>query len=235
MRAARVVIAWILLLAVVACGQKTRWDHTPREEHIVRSGETLYAIAWRYGTDPNELARWNKLDDQSLIYSGQVLRLTRPPGMAASSSRSTSSSSQSKGSSAPKQGLPPIPTEPPPKWFWPTDGKVAVEFGKRPGSGTGILIAGNQGQPVKAAANGRVVYSGGGLTGYGELIILKHNNTYLSAYGHNATLLVTEGDSVKKGQKIASMGEGPGREPRLHFEIRKNGEPVNPRQYLPAR
>jgi lipoprotein NlpD len=79
------------------------------------------------------------------------------------------------------------------------------------------------------------VYSGSGLTGYGELIILKHNNTYLSAYGHNASLLVAEGDSVKKGQRIASMGEGPGREPRLHFEIRKNGEPVNPRQYLPAR
>jgi lipoprotein NlpD len=146
-----------------------------------------------------------------------------------------SGSSSSQSSNAPSRGLPPIPTDPPPAWRWPTDGKVAVEFGKRPGSGTGILIAGELGQTIKAAANGRVVYSGGGLTGYGELIILKHNNTYLSAYGHNASLLVTEGDSVKKGQRIAKMGEGPGREPRLHFEIRKNGEPVNPRQYLPAR
>ena len=91
------------------------------------------------------------------------------------------------------------------------------------------------GQRVEAAADGRVVYSGGGLIGYGELIILKHNDTYLSAYGHNASLLVKEGESVKRGQRIATMGEGPGREPRLHFEIRKNGEPVNPRQYMPAR
>jgi lipoprotein NlpD len=233
MRLARVISALIILLMIVACGPKTRWDHTPREEHVVRSGETLYAIAWRYGTDPNELARWNNLSDRSLIYPGQVLRLTRPAGMPAASSNSGSSSSQS--SSASSRGLPPIPTDPPPPWRWPTDGAVAVEFGKRPGSGTGILIAGEEGQAVKAAANGRVVYSGGGLTGYGELIILKHNDTYLSAYGHNASLLVSEGDTVKKGQRIARMGEGPGREPRLHFEIRKNGEPVNPRQYLPAR
>jgi lipoprotein NlpD len=233
MRPVRVVCALILLLSIVACGPKTRWDHTPREEHVVRTGETLYAIAWRYGTDPNELARWNNLSDKSIIYPGQVLRLTRPPGMAAAKASSGSSSSQS--SNAPGRGLPPIPTDPPPAWRWPTDGKVAVEFGKRPGSGTGILIAGKVGQTIKAAANGRVVYSGGGLTGYGELIILKHNNTYLSAYGHNASLLVAEGDSVIKGQRIANMGEGPGREPRLHFEIRKNGEPVNPRQYLPAR
>ena len=112
---------------------------------------------------------------------------------------------------------------------------MVVEFGKRPGSGTGILIAGKDGQGIKAAANGRVVYSGGGLVGYGELIILKHNDTYLSAYGHNKSLLVIEGETVRKGQRIATMGEGPGREPRLHFEIRKNGEPVNPRQFLPAR
>jgi len=149
---------------------------------------------------------------------------------------SASSSTRSSKSSAPSaSSLPPIPTDPPPPWRWPTDGKVVVEFGKRPGSGTGILIAGQDGQGIKAAANGRVVYSGGGLVGYGELIILKHNDTYLSAYGHNESLLVVEGETVTKGQRIATMGEGPGREPRLHFEIRKNGEPVNPRQFLPAR
>ena len=232
MRLTRTFLILVLALTLIACGPKTRWDHTPREEHVVRTGETLFAIAWRYGKDPNELSRWNKLNDKSLIYPGQVLRLTPPPGMSASSSRSGASSSSS---SAPSRGLPPIPTDPPPPWRWPVDGAVAVEFGKRPGSGTGILIAGRAGQPIKAAANGRVVYSGGGLIGYGELIILKHNDTYLSAYGHNASLLVVEGETVKKGQRIATMGEGPGREPRLHFEIRKNGEPVNPRQYLPAR
>ena len=230
MRLARALPILVLALLIAACGPKTRWDHTPRDEHVVRTGETLFAIAWRYGKDPNELARWNKLSDKSLIYSGQVLRLTPPPGMSAGSGRS---SSQSSG--PPGHGLPPIPTEPPPPWRWPADGKVAVEFGKRPGSGTGILIAGREGQAIKAAASGRVVYSGGGLIGYGELIILKHNDTYLSAYGYNRSLLVVEGDTVKKGQRIATLGAGPGREPRLHFEIRKNGEPVNPRQYLPAR
>ena len=230
MRLVRAIPILVLALTIAACGPKTRWDHTPRDEHVVRTGETLFAIAWRYGKDPNELARWNKLSDKSLIYSGQVLRLTPPPGMSAGSGRASSQSS-----SAPDRGLPPIPSEPPPPWRWPADGKVAVEFGKRPGSGTGILIAGREGQAIKAAASGRVVYSGGGLIGYGELIILKHNDTYLSAYGHNRSLLVVEGDTVKKGQRIATMGEGPGREPRLHFEIRKNGEPVNPRQYLPAR
>ena len=230
MRLARAIPILVLALTIAACGPKTRWDHTPRDEHVVRTGETLFAIAWRYGKDPNELARWNKLSDKSLIYPGQVLRLTAPPGTSAESGRSSS-----QRSSSPSRGLPPIPTDPPPPWRWPADGKVAVEFGKRPGSGTGILIAGREGQTIKAAANGRVVYSGGGLIGYGELIILKHNDTYLSAYGHNKSLLVVEGDTVKKGQRIATMGEGPGREPRLHFEIRKNGEPVNPRQYLPAR
>ena len=88
---------------------------------------------------------------------------------------------------------------------------------------------------MRAAASGRVVYSGGGLIGYGQLIILKHNDTYLSAYGHNASLLVKEGDNIKKGQRIATMGEGPGQKPRLHFEIRRNGKPVDPRRFLPAR
>jgi lipoprotein NlpD len=106
--------------------------------------------------------------------------------------------------------LPPVPTQPAPPWGWPAKGKVMVEFGDRPGSGTGILFSGSIGQPVKAAATGTVVYSGSGLIGYGELIILKHNDTYLSAYGHNASLLVKEGQAVKKGQRIATMGEGPG-------------------------
>jgi lipoprotein NlpD len=131
--------------------------------------------------------------------------------------------------------MPSIPAELPPPWRWPTTGNVVVEFGGRPGSGTGLLIDGRSGQPVRAAAAGRVVYSGGGLIGYGQLIIIKHNDTYLSAYGHNASLLVREGEVIERGQRIATMGEGPGREPRLHFEIRRNGKPVDPRQYLPAR
>ena len=224
----RWLVAMAMLLFLSACGPKTRWDHTPTEEHVVRTGETLFTIGWRYGEDPRDLARWNMISDASLIYPGQVIRLTPPHGQG----RVSSSSVPKKSTTSP---LPPIPTQPAPPWSWPVNGKVSVEFGDRPGTGTGILIDGKNGQSIKAAANGTVVYSGSGLIGYGELIIVKHNDTYLSAYGHNAALLVREGQAIKKGQKIATMGEGPGGKPRLHFEIRRNGKPVNPRQYLPAR
>ena len=218
-------IVLTLLLSWLAVGCSTRWDHTPQDAHVVRTGETLYTIAWRYGRDPKDLARWNRLGDGSLIYPGQVIRLTPPTGGVAR----TAPPPQARP-------LPKVVSEPPPSnWSWPTRGAIQVDFGGRPGSGTGVLIGGKLGQPVVAAASGRVVYSGGGLAGYGQLIIVKHNDTYLSAYGHNASLLVKEGESVRKGQRIATLGEGPGRQPRLHFEIRKNGKPVNPRQYLPAR
>ncbi len=223
--AARSHVLALLLGLLLSAGCSTRWDHTPQDAHVVRTGETLYTIAWRYGRDPKDLARWNRLGDGSLIYPGQVIRLMPPTGGTAR----TSPPPQSRP-------LPKVASEPPPSnWSWPTRGAIQVDFGGRPGSGTGVLIGGKLGQPVVAAAAGRVVYSGGGLAGYGQLIIVKHNDTYLSAYGHNASLLVKEGESVRKGQRIATLGEGPGRQPRLHFEIRKNGKPVNPRQYLPAR
>jgi len=216
-----VTFACLILSACSSTG-----SYTPLgQEHVVRRGETLYSIAWRYGKDSRELARWNDLGDGSLIYPGQVIRLTPP-------TRSAATGSVRRSTPTP---LPSIPTEPPPAWAWPTAGRIAVPFGARPGSGTGVLIGGQAGQPVRAAATGRVVYSGGGLGGYGQLIIVKHNDTYLSAYGHNSSLLVSEGERVNQGQRIATMGEGPGREPRLHFEIRRNGKPVNPQQYLPAR
>jgi len=215
-----------MLLVLSACGG-TRWNETPRDEHVVRTGETLYTIAWRYGKDYRDLAKWNRLGSGALIYPGQVLRLQPPP---ASTVRR-----QNRPPDKEPKPLPAIPTAPPPPWIWPTNGPIVVEFGGRPGSSTGILIGGKSGQRVRAAAAGRVVYSGGGLIGYGQLIIVKHNDTYLSAYGHNASLLVKEGDSIKKGQRIATMGDGPGRKPRLHFEIRRNGKAVNPRQYLPKR
>jgi lipoprotein NlpD len=154
--------------------------------------------------------------------------------MSGGSSRPPSAGS-SRPATPPPRPLPPIPTQPAPKWIWPTPGAVAVRFGDRPGTGTGILIAGSYGAPVQAAASGNVVYAGDGLIGYGKLIILKHNDTYLSAYGHNASLLVREGETIERGQRIATMGEGPGREPRLHFEIRQNGQPVDPLKFLPAR
>jgi lipoprotein NlpD len=220
----RATICLLSMLILAACGSGTGYRS---DQHIVRKGETLFSIAWRYGKDADDLARWNRLGDGSLIYPGQVIRLTPSSG----SGSVAGSSSRSK----PPQSLPKIPEQPPPAWSWPTVGQIDVEFGGKPGTGTGILINGKAGQPVFAAASGSVVYAGSGLIGYGQLIILKHNDTYLSAYGYNASLLVKEGQSIKKGQQVATMGEGPERKPRLHFEIRRNGKPVNPRQYLSAR
>ncbi len=222
MRAVAIVVFACLL---AACGAP-RNAYDPNA-HIVRGGETLFSIAWRYGKDPQDLARWNKLGDGSLIHPGDVIYLT-PSSAAAAAPRGSSSRP------APKS-LPKVPTQPPPPWTWPTSGRVSVEFGGKPGTGTGILIDGKAGQSITAAASGRVVYAGSGLIGYGQLIIIKHNDTYLSAYGYNASLLVKEGEAINKGQRIATMGEGPERKARLHFEIRRNGKPVNPRQFLPGR
>jgi lipoprotein NlpD len=224
----RALSIFILSLLLASCGGGTRWYEDP-DTHIVRTGETLYSIAFRYGKSPDDLSRWNRLGDGSLIYAGQVLRLTPPAGA------SSQSKTRTTASRPPAKPLPKIPAQPSPKWSWPTNGRIDVEFGAKPGPGTGVLINGKTGQPVVAAASGRVVYAGSGLIGYGQLIILKHNDTFLSAYGYTSSLLVKEGQEVKKGQRIATMGEGPERKPRLHFEIRRNGKPVNPRQYLTAR
>ncbi len=218
-----VLVAILVLLA--ACSGQSRWQDTS-QTHIVRRGETLFSISWRYGKDPKDVARWNGLGDGSLIYPGQVIRLS--PGKSAGSATTRSKPPASRP-------LPQIPAQPAPAWSWPTSGRINVEFGAKPGSGTGVLINGKSGQAIYAAASGRVVYAGSGLIGYGKLIILKHNDTYLSAYGYNASLLVKEGEDIKKGQRIATMGEGPERKARLHFEIRRNGRPVDPRKFLPAR
>ncbi len=235
----RLTTALLVLLLMSACGSQSSWQDTS-QTHIVRKGETLFSIAWRYGKNTDDLARWNRLGDGALIYPGQVLKLTGPagssrPATSASSGAATSGSSSSGSTARESRPLPSIPALPAPNWSWPTAGRIDIEFGAKPGTGTGVLINGKEGQPIYAAASGRVIYAGSGLIGYGQLIILKHNDTYLSAYGYNASLLVKEGDDIKKGQKIATMGEGPERKARLHFEIRRNGQPVNPRQYLSAR
>ena len=120
-------------------------------------------------------------------------------------------------------------------WRWPSTGKVVGSFVGGDQTKQGIDIAGSAGDSVRAAADGEVVYSGNGLSGYGELIIVKHNASFLSAYGHNRKRLVAEGDKVHAGQQIAEMGSSGAARDSLHFEIRKNGKPVNPTEYLPAR
>lgn len=223
-------LARCLLLAgaisVAGCGgQAVRW--TP-DYHVVRSGETLYAIAWRYGVDHRELAAWNGLGDGSLIYPGQRIRLSP-----------SASGGQSRPPPAQSAGKSPAPRAPPVRpvsgWAWPTVGPVVSAYGTTPKTESGIHIGGRLGQPVLAAAPGEVVYAGSGLVGYGQLLIIKHNETYLSAYGHNQALLVAEGQRVTGGQQVGRMGEGSGQQPILHFEIRRNGQPVDPIGFLPRR
>jgi lipoprotein NlpD len=242
------LVAGVLVLA--GCSEALRWDPPPDQPgagrsapaarpsgnvHVVRPGETLYAIAFRYGLDHRELARANNLGDGSLIYPGQEIRLgSAPGGPQAGPAPQGSPAARSPGSATPPP--PAGPARPlAGGWQWPTAGAVVSRYGQSPQTQSGIQIGGLKGQPVVAAADGEVVYSGRGLIGYGALLIIKHDGTWLSAYGHNDSLLVEEGARVRAGQRIATMGEGPGRRPLLHFEIRRNGDPVDPLAQLPAR
>jgi lipoprotein NlpD len=213
--------------------------------HVVRAGETLYKIAWQYGVDQRDLQRWNGIRDPDVIRVGQRLRLTAPaaarakaapaqPKTAPPANRGARRAPPAPRNAAPAP-VPPAPVLAPPAWAWPADGPIVSRFGTSAGIATGISIGGRAGQPVRAAAAGRVVYAGSGLIGYGQLVIIKHNETYLTAYGYNSELLVAQGQDVARGQTVAQMGTGPERQARLHFEIRRNGVPVDPLQFFPGR
>ena len=213
----------LIVIGLVTAGcRPTIVDYAART-HVVQSGETLFSIAWRHGLDTRDLARWNRLENPNLIFVGQRLLLT------SGSSRQASSAPASRA----PQALPPQPTLPAPGWRWPVQGPLVNTYGAGQGTGNGIGIGGEVGQAIRAAAPGSVVYAGGGIPGYGQLLIIKHNDTYVSAYGHNNRLRVAEGETVSRGQIIAEMGQGPERRPQLHFEIRRNGAPVNPLGHLP--
>lgn len=223
----------------------------------VRRGDTLYSIAFRYGLDWRDVAGWNGIGAPYMIRPGQELRLSRPPErrpVAAVPPEAPATSSPSRP--APEEV--PAPTrEPEPgtrsrsstpspsapsgsgrvvagvRWQWPTTGGVLQGYDPA-ATRRGIAVGGREGQPVVAAAAGEVVYSGTGLIGYGELIIVKHSDTMLSAYGHNRRRLVEEGDRVEAGQPIAEMGRNERDEVVLHFEVRRDGAPANPLDFLPA-
>ena len=215
--------AAILVIALLLGCTPTIVEYTPRM-HVVQAGETLQVIAWQYGLDTRNLAQWNLIENPDLIFVNQHLNLTPRDGDRTVSVQRNSQ--QSKPISA-------QPVLPPPSWLWPVKGPLLSTYGSDSGTGKGIGIGGEVGNGIRAAATGRVVYAGDGLIGYGQLLIIQHNPTYLSAYGHNDRLIVSEGDSVEQGQVIAVMGIGPGRQPQLHFEIRRNGGSVDPLAYLP--
>ncbi|TQV84603.1 peptidoglycan DD-metalloendopeptidase family protein [Exilibacterium tricleocarpae] len=203
--------------------------------HTVTRGDTLFSIAWRYGLDYKALARRNGIDAEYRIYPGQRLALDvrlKPVAKPPPAKPKLRSKSQTK--SAPVVPAP-QPSNNQLRWRWPVQGKILQRFSPNNGLNKGIDIVGNLGQPVLSAAPGMVVYAGNGVRGYGNLLIVKHNQRYLSAYAHSRRILVREGDRVKAGQKIAEIGSSGTDRNKLHFEIRRNGKPVDPLKYLPKR
>ena len=219
-RAAALALAALL----GACGGEGR--RPVAATYVVRPGDTLYAISWRHGLDYHELARLNGIGPDYRIDVGQVLRLS---GAAAAPAPGAASH-------APRPAPPPatLPVTPAPRWVWPADGEAGPTV-HQPNGGLGLEINGVPGAEVRAAAAGRVVYTGAGLRGYGSLVIIKHDEAWLSAYGYNRELSVREGESVRAGQAIARMGEAPNHRAALYFEIRLNGRPVDPAAALPRR
>lgn len=224
--------------------------------YTVKPGDTLIRIGLENGQSWKDIARWNNLDNANLIEVGQVLRVAAPSATPAPSvasdtgvvtrpvtssaiAPSTPASGAKPGASAPVVAATPAPApvstggEDDMAFIWPSSGSLVAGFDEA--RNKGYDIGGKAGDPVLASADGRVVYAGAGLRGYGNLVILKHNNTYLTAYAHNQTLLVKEDQTVRRGQKIAEMGSSDTDRVKLHFEIRRQGKPVDPSRYLPAR
>lgn len=228
----------------------------PAGFYRVQPGDTLASIASRYGTDWRTLAQWNQLSNPDRLEIDQVLRVkpevltarNEVPAAAQTSAPPTASSGVvvkpvSDGAPSQAQAAPTKPMvreESAPaapaaaiRLAWPAEGPLVSRFDGNTNKGVGI--GGKLGSPVTAAADGRVVYAGAGLRGYGNLVIIKHDDTYLTAYAHNQALLVKEDQVVKQGQRIAEMGNTEADQVKLHFEVRQLGKPVDPMQYLPAR
>ena len=205
-------------------------------DYVVEPGDTLYAVAFRLGMDYRTLANLNEIDPPYVIRVGQSLK-TAPDAEFANALAVPETTATQPEPGPPSHSLstakPPPPNAPVDHWSWPAEGKVIRAY--LPERHKGIDLDGERGAPVMATAAGVVVYAGTGVTGYGALLIVKHNDIYLSAYGHNDALLVAEGQQVDAGQVIARMGSTSSDSVKLHFEIRRNGRPVNPTSLLPQR
>jgi lipoprotein NlpD len=215
--------------------------------YTVKPGDTLIRIGLDQGQNWRDLMRWNSIENPNLIEVGQVLRVS-PPTVEATPEVAVAKPVQMGGAPNPveEKKNAPLQTDLPAvnavrnegseesfQLSWPAQGTVSSNFDDS--KNKGLDISGKTGDPILAAADGKVVYSGSGLRGYGNLIILKHNNTFLTAYAHNQTLLVREDQSVKRGQKIAEMGNSDSEQVKLHFELRRLGKPVDPLKFLPNR
>ena len=234
-----------------------------RGMYTVRKGDTLLRIALDFGQNYRDLVTWNNLANPDDIKVGQVLRVSQPQGERNASvqtqpvpmppSASVPRKTEPRADKTPYSegkvatatppatapATPPAPATPAAgdearlSWMWPSEGRVIATFDD--GRNKGIDIAGRMGQPVVAAGSGKVMYAGSGIRGYGNLVIVKHSNSLLSAYAHNRKIVVKEGDNVSRGQVIAEMGDSDADAVKLHFEIRQQGKPVDPTRFLPVR
>ncbi len=222
--------------------------------YTVKPGDALIRIALDNGQGWRDVAKWNNLENPNRIEVGQVLRVV-PPGVDASAVTAKPIGNTAKAETRPLDAKPPVaaagtasaPTTSSPSpastaaaseddslaWGWPVVQPISAGFDEQ--RNKGLDFAGKPGDPVFAVADGRVVYAGSGLRGYGNLVIIKHNNTYLTAYAHNRAMLVEQDQVVRKGQRIAEMGSTESDSVKLHFEVRKLGKPVDPAKLLPAR
>jgi lipoprotein NlpD len=208
--------------------------------YTVQRGETLTRIGLDNGQSWRDLARWNNLTNPDVIEAGQVLRVA-PPGASVEAQGVVVRPVTTGGESSPSVSAAKPVTTPAATvvvdeglgFIWPSNGSLIGGFDEA--KNKGLDFSGKAGDPVLASADGQVVYAGAGLRGYGNLIILKHNNTFLTAYAHNQKLLVKEDQKVRKGDKIAEMGSTDADRVKLHFEVRRQGKPVDPAKFLPAR
>lgn len=237
------------MVSYAPVAERGPWDDRAAREsrptvYRVKRGDTLYSIAFRYGLDYHDVARWNGIGAPYTIYPDQRLRLRSPPEQSASAERSDKPAPGSPDSERRKvsktnktsKTSPTTGAKRTTKWVWPVRaGRIVLAFDDADPNRKGIDISGREGQPVLAAAAGSVVYSGNGLSGYGELVIIKHNDELLSAYGYNRRRLVREGEEVDAGEQISEMGRSPRGQVRLHFEIRRQGEPRDPLAFVEPR
>ncbi len=209
------------------------------KSHTVARGETLFAIAWRFNLDVDDLAAANAISAPYTIYPGQKLSLDlnkKTVSQVSTARTKQPVSTRSKIQTRKQQTKSPKSSETQTlRWVWPVSGKLITRFSGSDELRKGIDIAAKKGEPVLAAGDGEIVYAGAGLRGYGNLLIVKHNDRYLSAYAHNSKLIAREGKKVKAGEKIAEIGSSGTDRDKLHFEIRRDGKPVNPLGYLPKR
>jgi lipoprotein NlpD len=230
------VLACLTFAGLAGCAGALQWN-APQDaaalepapaSYVVKPGDTLYSISWRYGLDYHDVAGWNHLGADYRIHPGDKLALAAPKGSLHRPAPGTASARSAVVVSAP-------PSSGPVQWTWPVEGQVVRLFHAGNSLAKGVDITAQQGTEIRAASGGKVVYAGSGIVGYGKLIIIKDSEAFLSAYADNDQILVKEGDLVRGGDRIATMGLGRDDRPVLHFEIRYNGDPVDPLSYLPKK